>query len=180
MYPLVLVDGLFCFSPPTWRQQPSNLSRRPTARHGWSPPPGLAFPLPGTAFHSFLFSDLHLLAGHRRAMGACLGSRSTIVGLVGSIEAPPVVSASPAAPAKSCDASLYVALALSSSACLLLASFLPCHARAVTVAFPSSGVVATGPYALVSHPVLEGKTNANHVRVRIRIHVHNDYINDLS
>jgi hypothetical protein len=28
----------------------------------------------------------------------------------------------------------------------------------------------------MSHPVLEGKPNANHVRVRIRTHVHNDYI----
>jgi hypothetical protein len=28
----------------------------------------------------------------------------------------------------------------------------------------------------VSHPVLEGKQNANHVRARIRTHVHDDYI----
>jgi hypothetical protein len=28
----------------------------------------------------------------------------------------------------------------------------------------------------VSHPVLEGKPNANHVRARIRTHVHIDYI----
>jgi hypothetical protein len=28
----------------------------------------------------------------------------------------------------------------------------------------------------VSHPVLEGKLNANHVRARIRTHVHSDYI----
>jgi hypothetical protein len=28
----------------------------------------------------------------------------------------------------------------------------------------------------MSHPVLEGKSNANHVRARIRTHVHNDYI----
>jgi hypothetical protein len=28
----------------------------------------------------------------------------------------------------------------------------------------------------MSHPVLEGKPNANNVRVRIRTHVHNDYI----
>jgi hypothetical protein len=26
------------------------------------------------------------------------------------------------------------------------------------------------------HPVLEGKPNANHVRARIRTHVHSDYI----
>jgi hypothetical protein len=32
----------------------------------------------------------------------------------------------------------------------------------------------------VSHPVLEGKLNANHVRARIRTHIHNDYINDSS
>jgi hypothetical protein len=31
---------------------------------------------------------------------------------------------------------------------------------------------------LVSHPVLEGKPNANHVRARIRTHVHSDYINE--
>jgi hypothetical protein len=28
----------------------------------------------------------------------------------------------------------------------------------------------------MSHPVLEGKPNVNHVRARIRTHVHNDYI----
>jgi transposase InsO family protein len=28
----------------------------------------------------------------------------------------------------------------------------------------------------LSHPILEGKPNANHVRARIRTHVHNDYI----
>jgi hypothetical protein len=28
----------------------------------------------------------------------------------------------------------------------------------------------------VSHPVSEGKPNANHVRARIKTHVHNDYI----
>jgi hypothetical protein len=28
----------------------------------------------------------------------------------------------------------------------------------------------------LSHPVLEGKSNANHVRARIRTHVHSDYI----
>jgi hypothetical protein len=28
----------------------------------------------------------------------------------------------------------------------------------------------------LSHPVLEGKPNVNHVRARIRTHVHNDYI----
>jgi hypothetical protein len=29
---------------------------------------------------------------------------------------------------------------------------------------------------LMSHLVLEGKPNANHVRARIRTHVHNNYI----
>jgi hypothetical protein len=32
------------------------------------------------------------------------------------------------------------------------------------------------PCCRVSHPVLKGKPNANHVRARIRTHVHNDYI----
>ena len=30
--------------------------------------------------------------------------------------------------------------------------------------------------AFLSHPVLEGKPNANHVRARIKTHVHRDYI----
>jgi hypothetical protein len=38
----------------------------------------------------------------------------------------------------------------------------------------------TDDYDDVSHPVLEGKLNANHVHDRIRMHVHIDYINDLS
>jgi hypothetical protein len=29
---------------------------------------------------------------------------------------------------------------------------------------------------ILSHPVLEGKPNVNHVRARIRTHVHSDYI----
>jgi hypothetical protein len=28
----------------------------------------------------------------------------------------------------------------------------------------------------MSHPVLEGKSNANHICARIRTHIHNDYI----
>jgi hypothetical protein len=28
----------------------------------------------------------------------------------------------------------------------------------------------------MSHPILEGESNVNHVRARIRTHVHNDYI----
>jgi hypothetical protein len=31
---------------------------------------------------------------------------------------------------------------------------------------------------VLSHPVLEGKPNANYVRARIRTHVHSDYINE--
>jgi hypothetical protein len=30
--------------------------------------------------------------------------------------------------------------------------------------------------SLLSHPVLEGKPNANHVGARIRTHIHNNYI----
>jgi hypothetical protein len=30
----------------------------------------------------------------------------------------------------------------------------------------------------MSHPVSEGKPNVNHVRARIRTHVHSDYINE--
>jgi hypothetical protein len=39
---------------------------------------------------------------------------------------------------------------------------------------------AAGPYLArqLSHPVLEGKPNANYVRARIRTHVHSDYINE--
>jgi hypothetical protein len=32
--------------------------------------------------------------------------------------------------------------------------------------------------SVLSHPVLEGKPNANYVRARIRTHVHSDYINE--
>jgi hypothetical protein len=31
---------------------------------------------------------------------------------------------------------------------------------------------------VMSHSVSEGKSNANHVRSRIRTHVHSDYINE--
>jgi hypothetical protein len=34
--------------------------------------------------------------------------------------------------------------------------------------------------SIMSHPVLESKSNVNHVRARIRTHIHNDYINDSS
>jgi hypothetical protein len=37
---------------------------------------------------------------------------------------------------------------------------------------------AGAPERRVSHPVLEGKPNANYVRARIRTHVHSDYINE--
>jgi hypothetical protein len=33
---------------------------------------------------------------------------------------------------------------------------------------------------LMSHPVLEGKPNGNHVGARIKTHIHSDYINDSS
>jgi hypothetical protein len=40
-----------------------------------------------------------------------------------------------------------------------------------------SPLCALGPaHGMVSHPVLEGKPNENHVRARIRTHVHSDYI----
>jgi hypothetical protein len=32
----------------------------------------------------------------------------------------------------------------------------------------------------MSHPVLEGKLNVNHVHARIRTHIHIDYLNDSS
>jgi hypothetical protein len=32
------------------------------------------------------------------------------------------------------------------------------------------------PIRQMSHPVLEGKPNANHVRARIRTHIQSDYI----
>jgi hypothetical protein len=42
-----------------------------------------------------------------------------------------------------------------------------------------NGVITVGPtYRHVSHPVLEGKPNANYVRARIRTHVHSVYINE--
>jgi hypothetical protein len=37
-------------------------------------------------------------------------------------------------------------------------------------------VLQQGWNGTLSHPVLEGKPNENHVRARIRTHVHNDYI----
>jgi hypothetical protein len=43
----------------------------------------------------------------------------------------------------------------------------------------SKWVYSIGPHQ-VSHPVLESKPNANHVRARIRIHVYSVYINDSS
>jgi hypothetical protein len=42
----------------------------------------------------------------------------------------------------------------------------------------SGPTVSTTLRPLMSHPVSEGKPNANHVRVRIRTHVHSDYINE--
>ena len=40
----------------------------------------------------------------------------------------------------------------------------------------STAAASTSSGVLMSHPVLEGKPNANHVRARIRTHVHIDYI----
>jgi hypothetical protein len=42
----------------------------------------------------------------------------------------------------------------------------------------SSAVMINGVRGNLSHPVLEGKPNANYVRARIRTHVHSDYINE--
>jgi hypothetical protein len=39
-------------------------------------------------------------------------------------------------------------------------------------------ILTRAPRPAVSHPVLEGKPNANYVRARIRTHVHSDYINE--
>jgi hypothetical protein len=44
----------------------------------------------------------------------------------------------------------------------------------------SGPTVSTTLIPLMSHPVLEGKPNVNHVCVWIRTHVHNNYINDSS
>jgi hypothetical protein len=50
--------------------------------------------------------------------------------------------------------------------------------------FPLNGMIVDvlkkfGVYLhQLSHPVLEGKPNANYVRARIRTHVHSDYINE--
>jgi hypothetical protein len=41
---------------------------------------------------------------------------------------------------------------------------------------PGTSRWASVPGAPVSHPVLEGKPNVNHVRARIRTHIHSDYI----
>jgi hypothetical protein len=40
----------------------------------------------------------------------------------------------------------------------------------------SGPIVSKALIPLMSHPILEGKPNANHVRARIRTHVHNDFI----
>ena len=49
---------------------------------------------------------------------------------------------------------------------------------AISFPFPDAAVTASSAAAVVSHPVLEGKPNANYVRARIRTHVHSDYINE--
>jgi hypothetical protein len=40
----------------------------------------------------------------------------------------------------------------------------------------SGSMVSKALIPLMSHPVLEGKPNVNHVRARIRTHIHSDYI----
>jgi hypothetical protein len=52
----------------------------------------------------------------------------------------------------------------------LLRLVLPCFG------FSDFLLLLDGDLARLSHPVLEGKPNANHVRARIRTHVHSDYI----
>jgi hypothetical protein len=42
----------------------------------------------------------------------------------------------------------------------------------------SSATVGRHHWVRLSHPVLEGKPNANYVRARIKTHVHSDYINE--
>jgi hypothetical protein len=39
-------------------------------------------------------------------------------------------------------------------------------------------ITTLSPLGSVSHPVSEGKLNANYVCARIRTHVHSDYINE--
>jgi hypothetical protein len=46
----------------------------------------------------------------------------------------------------------------------------------VVVEYFSKWIEAKPRDMIMSHPVLEGKPNANHVHARIRTHVHNDYI----
>jgi hypothetical protein len=41
---------------------------------------------------------------------------------------------------------------------------------------PLDGLLGGVEPRMVSHPVLEGKPNANHVRAKIRTHVHTNYI----
>jgi hypothetical protein len=54
-----------------------------------------------------------------------------------------------------------------------------CPMRPSTAACPNGPLVVEGyKYPQLSHPVSEGKPNANYVRARIRIHVHSDYINE--
>jgi hypothetical protein len=47
--------------------------------------------------------------------------------------------------------------------------------NASTTTTPTTSSPAT-PRRALSHPILEGKPNANHVRARIRTHIHSDYI----
>jgi hypothetical protein len=51
-----------------------------------------------------------------------------------------------------------------------------CVVRDFLLVMSGNGVMTKTSGAMMSHPVLEGKPNANHVRDRIRTHVHNNYI----
>jgi hypothetical protein len=61
-----------------------------------------------------------------------------------------------------------------------LAGPVPVHDHCPLRVFgPQDAIPGRGPHhAGLSHPVLEGKPNANYVRARIRTHVHSDYINE--
>jgi hypothetical protein len=44
------------------------------------------------------------------------------------------------------------------------------------ISLSNSSILLIQDGHLMSHPILKGKQNANHVRARIRTHVHSDYI----
>jgi hypothetical protein len=51
-----------------------------------------------------------------------------------------------------------------------------CVVRDFLLVMSGNGVMTKTSGAMMSHPVLECKPNANHVRDRIRTHVHSNYI----